>query len=45
MQTAVLLFFRTIGLEVLTQLLKALADMLTKKQAENKEEIEKNKNA
>ena len=43
MQTAVLLFFRTIGLEVLTQLLKVLAEMLTKKQAENQEEIEKNK--
>ncbi|UYD59318.1 hypothetical protein HPMBJEAJ_00219 [Aeromonas phage avDM6] len=43
MQTAVLLFFRTIGLEVLTQLLKLLAEMLTKKQTENQEEIEKNK--
>ncbi|APU01482.1 hypothetical protein [Aeromonas phage 65.2] len=43
MQTAILLFFRTIGLEVLTQVLKALAEMLTKKQLENQEEIEKNK--
>ncbi|QAY01295.1 hypothetical protein ZPAH1_orf00280 [Aeromonas phage ZPAH1] len=44
MQTAVLLFFRTIGLEILSQLLKALAEAITKKQEKNKEDIENNKN-
>ncbi|AFN39145.1 hypothetical protein [Aeromonas phage AS-yj] len=44
MQTAVLLFFRTIGLEILTQLLKVAAEAITKKQKQNEEDKEANKN-